>query len=47
VSASSDIAPQFVRNFVAETLLKNKWFTRHVVLDRWFLHARQAPLYAR
>jgi len=47
VSTSAGFAPQFVRNFVAETLLKNKWFTRHVVLDRWFLHARQAPLYAR
>jgi menaquinone-9 beta-reductase len=45
VSASSDVAPQFVRNFVAEKLLKNKWFTRHVMLDRWFLHTRQAPLY--
>lgn len=30
-----------VRSFLAGILLRNKWFTRHVVLDRWFLHAHQ------
>jgi len=30
--------PEFMRNFLARVLLGNKWFTRHVVLDRWFLH---------
>ena len=33
--------PAFMRNFLAGILLGNKWFTRHVVLDRWFLHAHQ------
>jgi geranylgeranyl reductase family protein len=36
--------PAFLRNFLAGILLDNKWFTRHVVLDRWFLHANQAAL---
>jgi geranylgeranyl reductase family protein len=38
-------APIFLRNFLAGILLGNKWFTRHVVLDRWFLHAHQAALH--
>lgn len=46
VSNSSGIAPQFLRNFVAEKLLKSEWFTRHVVLDCWFLHSNQAPMHA-
>lgn len=36
----------FLRNLFAGILLENKWFTRHVVLDRWFLHANQQTLYA-
>ena len=32
--------PAFMRNFLAGVLLGNKWFTRHVVMDRWFLHAQ-------
>lgn len=31
--------PQPLRNLIAAKLLANRWFTRHVVLDRWFLHA--------
>lgn len=34
----------FVRNFIAGNLLGSKWFTRHVVLDRWFLHAHQPAI---
>ncbi len=34
----------FVRNMLAGVLLGNRWFTRHVVLDRWFLHAHQPKL---
>lgn len=33
-----------LRNFLAGVLLGNKWFTRHVVLDRWFLHTHQAAM---
>ncbi|MDA0831652.1 MAG: NAD(P)/FAD-dependent oxidoreductase [Planctomycetota bacterium] len=29
---------------LAGTLLGTKWFTKHVVLDRWFLHANTAAL---
>jgi flavin-dependent dehydrogenase len=36
--------PGFVRNIVAGALLGSRWFTRHVVLDRWFLHANQPGL---
>lgn len=36
--------PEFLSNFLARTLLASRWFTRHVVLDRWFLHTHQAAL---
>jgi len=36
--------PAFLRNFLAGILLDNKWFTCHVVLDRWFFHTRQAAI---
>jgi menaquinone-9 beta-reductase len=42
--ATSGAGPAFLRNFLAGILLDNKWFTRHVVLDRWFLHADQTAL---
>jgi flavin-dependent dehydrogenase len=29
---------------LARRLLANRWFVRHVVIDRWFLHARVPPL---
>ena len=35
---SSPFASACLR-FLGATLLSNRWFTRHVVLDRWFLHA--------
>ena len=38
------IAPEFVRNILAGALLSSRWFTRRVVLDRWFLHAHQPAL---
>ena len=38
--------PAFLRNLLAGMLLGNKWFTRHVLLDRWFLHAHQAAMQA-
>jgi len=36
--------PSGFKRAVAARLLANPWFTRHVVLDRWFLHRRQPPL---
>lgn len=33
-----------LRSMIAGVLLENKWFTRHVVLNRWFLHSGQEAL---
>ena len=41
---SGDGVPGFVRNMLAGALLGSRWFTRRVVLDRWFLHAQQPGL---
>jgi hypothetical protein len=30
--------------FAGARLLSSRWFTRHIVLDRWFLHANQKAL---
>ena len=43
-AAPGGVGPAFLRNFLGGIILGNKWFTRHVVLDRWFLHANQAAL---
>lgn len=39
-------AGQGLQRFIGSKLLSSAWFTRHVVLDRWFLHARQGALRA-
>lgn len=36
--------PQGIKRFIASRLLGNSTFTRHVVLDRWFLHRHQPAL---
>ncbi|MFN0050603.1 MAG: NAD(P)/FAD-dependent oxidoreductase [Planctomycetales bacterium] len=36
--------PSAWRRFAAHRLMRNRWFTRHVLLERWFLHARHPPL---
>jgi len=43
-AASPGGGPAFLRNFLAGKLLGNKWFTRHVVLDRWFLQTGKAAM---
>jgi geranylgeranyl reductase family protein len=30
--------------FLASQLIANRWFARHVIMDRWFLHAQQPAL---
>jgi geranylgeranyl reductase family protein len=35
---------QRVKQSLAHWLLRQRWFARHVVLDRWFLHRQQPPL---
>lgn len=37
-------AGQGLQRFIGGKLLSSAWFTRHVVLDRWFLHAGQGAL---
>ena len=37
--ALSVAVPQRIACAIARRLLRNSWFARHVVLDRWFLHA--------
>jgi geranylgeranyl reductase family protein len=48
--ASGGLLPDSVRNFLAGalagTMMDSRWFTRHVVLDRWFLHSGQAAMQA-
>ena len=36
--------PEKIRIQLASQLLTSKWFARHVVMDRWFLHQHQAPV---
>ena len=36
--------PEAVRKFLAGVMLRSHWLTRHVVLDRWFLHSGQPAL---
>ena len=38
--------PAAWQRFFGAKLLASSWFTRHVVLDRWFLHARQGAMHA-
>ena len=44
IASPRSTGPAYLRNFLAGKLLNNKWFTRHVVLDRWFLHTHQAAM---
>jgi len=36
--------PMGVKQLIAGQLLKTRWFTRHIVADRWFLQSQQEPL---
>jgi flavin-dependent dehydrogenase len=40
----SDAVPQGISVALARTLLDSPWFVRHLVIDRWFLHAQQPAL---
>lgn len=42
--ALAGMLPGGLRLALGRSLLKTRWFTRRVVLDRWFLHTRQAAL---
>jgi len=43
--ADTSALPQRLQRFIGAKLLTNAWLTRHVVLDRWFLHAQQHALH--
>ncbi len=36
---ASGIMPQSIRRFVSRRLMESRWFSRHVLLDRWFLNS--------
>ena len=42
--SSSHWLPSTARTWLGQLLLRNHWFTRHVVLDRWFLDTQQPVL---
>jgi hypothetical protein len=36
--------PSAWRQALARRLLATRWFTRHILIDRWFLHSNQPAL---
>jgi geranylgeranyl reductase family protein len=42
--ATGPLLPEKVRQTVAMKLMRTNWFARHVIIDRWFLHAGQPAL---
>ncbi len=38
------VFPQAIKSVVGRRLLENSWFSRHVVLDKWFLNIHQPAL---
>ena len=45
LTAIGGALPSSMLSAVAATLLRSRWFTRHIVLDSWFLH-RHTPALA-
>jgi geranylgeranyl reductase family protein len=42
--SASDFLPFGLKRFVAARLMASRWFSRHVIVDRWFLHTHEPPL---
>ncbi|HEX9021122.1 MAG TPA: NAD(P)/FAD-dependent oxidoreductase [Nitrospirota bacterium] len=40
----AEMLPQPLRRFMSRRLMESGWFTRHVLLDRWFLNIHQPAL---
>ena len=40
----TDVLPEWLAGAIAGRLFGSAWFVRHVLLDRWFLHAHQQAL---
>ncbi len=36
--------PLFIKKFAASQLMKTHWFTKKIVIDKWFLQSHQTPL---
>lgn len=43
-SGISACVPQFARQYAAKWLMTSRWFSRRVLLDRWFLHSEVPAL---
>jgi flavin-dependent dehydrogenase len=43
-TSSHGLLPASWRQALARRLLATRWFTRHILIDRWFLHANQPAL---
>ncbi|MBD3676166.1 MAG: NAD(P)/FAD-dependent oxidoreductase, partial [Planctomycetaceae bacterium] len=39
-----DAVPSNIRRFLARRLFRSRMLTRHILIDRWFLHSGQPPL---
>lgn len=37
----SDFLPFGLKRFMAAKLMASRWFSRHIIVDRWFLHAHE------
>ena len=46
VSGLAGLIPESWIAVVARKLLATRWFSRHVLLDHWFLHSHQPALRA-
>lgn len=42
--SGSSLFPSSWRQAIARQLLKSHWFTKHILINRWFLHANQPAL---
>jgi hypothetical protein len=36
--------PMFVKRVFARRLMKTHWFTKNIVIDKWFLQSHQKPI---
>lgn len=43
-ATSTPSAPSRIKCLLAGILLRSKWFARHIVINRWFLHQQQSAL---
>jgi geranylgeranyl reductase family protein len=44
IRPDNSLLPAGLRNSIGRWLLGRRWFTRHIVLDDWFLHRRQTAV---